>query len=211
MKISELAAATGVSVPTLKYYLREGLLPAGASRGATRAEYDDTHVARVRLVRALIESGRLSIAKVHTVVAALEDPPATWHDLLGTAQATVIAAEPDAAPDGERDRQTDRVARLLERLGWQVPANCPAAAELGRALAGAAAAGVLDDDAVLDDYAAAMAQVAAVDVASVPDHPEDAVRQVIVGTVLVQPVLRALRLLAQQDASARRFAGRRAP
>ncbi|UUZ44890.1 MerR family DNA-binding transcriptional regulator [Janibacter limosus] len=29
MKISELAAATDVPVATLKYYLREGLLPAG--------------------------------------------------------------------------------------------------------------------------------------------------------------------------------------
>ncbi|HET7305856.1 MAG TPA: MerR family transcriptional regulator [Segeticoccus sp.] len=207
MRISELSATTGVSVATLKYYLRERLLPAGASRGATRAEYDDTHVARVRLVRALIDSGGLSIARVHQVIDALDHPPDTWHDLLGTAQSTVISTDRDAVatePDGD-----DRVSRLLDRLGWQVAPCSPAVAELRAALADAEAAGVLDSDRVLESYARASRRVADVDVRSVPDDPESAVRFVILGTVLLQPVLRALRLLAQQDASARRFADRR--
>ena len=34
MRISELAERTGVSIPTLKYYLREGLLHAGEAQGA---------------------------------------------------------------------------------------------------------------------------------------------------------------------------------
>jgi hypothetical protein len=44
------------------------------------------------------------------------------------------------------------------------------------------------------------------EVASVPtDSPESAVRDVALGTVLLEPVLLALRRMAQQEASARRF------
>ena len=63
----------------------------------------------------------------------------------------------------------------------------------------------------LATYAAAAAMVAQADVASVPtDSPERAARHVVVGTLLYEPVLLALRRLAQEDASARRFGrGRR--
>ena len=40
MRISALSEATGVPVPTLKFYLREGLLHPGEATSRTRAEYD---------------------------------------------------------------------------------------------------------------------------------------------------------------------------
>ena len=49
MRISELAAVTGVTIPTIKFYLREGLLPSGVARAANQADYDETHVRRLRL------------------------------------------------------------------------------------------------------------------------------------------------------------------
>ena len=55
MWMAELATRSGLSVPTIKYYLREGLLPAGVATGATRAVYDETHVHRLRLIRALTD------------------------------------------------------------------------------------------------------------------------------------------------------------
>jgi hypothetical protein len=60
-----------------------------------------------------------------------------------------------------------------------------------------------DDLAV---YATAARSVAEVDVAGVPtSSPQDATRHVVLGTLLREPVLLALRRLAQVDASARRF------
>jgi DNA-binding transcriptional MerR regulator len=88
MRISELAGATGVTVPTIKYYLREGLLSEGARTSATQAEYGEDHVRRLRVVRALIESG-VTVAETRKVVAALDEPPASPHDLLGAAHAAV--------------------------------------------------------------------------------------------------------------------------
>ena len=55
MWMSELSSRSGLPVPTIKYYLRERLLQPGEAVGATRARYDDSHVRRLRLVRALTE------------------------------------------------------------------------------------------------------------------------------------------------------------
>ena len=74
MRISELAEASGVSIATLKYYLREGLLHPGRTVSRTRADYDETHVDRVRLVRALIEVGGMSLAAVKRVVDVVSSP-----------------------------------------------------------------------------------------------------------------------------------------
>ncbi|GMA88788.1 hypothetical protein GCM10025868_40380 [Angustibacter aerolatus] len=44
-------------VATVKYYLREGLLPPGTPTSRTQAQYDEEHVRRLRLVRALLDVG----------------------------------------------------------------------------------------------------------------------------------------------------------
>jgi hypothetical protein len=41
MRISELSKASGVSIPTIKFYLREGLLPQGRLVAANQANYEE--------------------------------------------------------------------------------------------------------------------------------------------------------------------------
>jgi len=53
MRISALATAAGLPLATVKYYLREGLLHPGVASSATQASYDEAHVRRLRLIRAL--------------------------------------------------------------------------------------------------------------------------------------------------------------
>jgi Cd(II)/Pb(II)-responsive transcriptional regulator len=51
MKIGELAAATATPIETIRYYERDGLLPApGRSEGNYRI-YDETHLKRLTFVR----------------------------------------------------------------------------------------------------------------------------------------------------------------
>ncbi|MCE5290009.1 MAG: MerR family transcriptional regulator, partial [Nocardiaceae bacterium] len=59
MWMAELAARSGLSVATIKYYLREGLLHPGEAVGQTRTRYDDSHVRRLRLIRALTDVANL--------------------------------------------------------------------------------------------------------------------------------------------------------
>ncbi len=197
MRISELSEATSVSVPTLKYYLREGLLMPGVATARTRAEYAETHVERVRLIRALLTSGGLGIAGVRAVLGALDDPPESPSDVLRIAHdALPLPVEP--ADDVEEMRA------LLAEAGWQ-RWDTPLIGSLAAAVADARAAGLrLSRDELLA-YAAAMREVAAVDVADALDSASvaDALRTVVLGTVLIDPVLVILRRLAQQIETAR--------
>lgn len=203
MRLSELSKAAGVSVATVKYYLREGLLPAGAPVTATSSTYDERHVERLRLIRALVKGAGLPLAQVRRVVQTLDNPPDTWHDLLGTAQG-VLCGPLDIT------LQTASADTLIRRLGWAVESRSPARADLARALARLEAGGVEVRTQDLDGYAAAARAAATIDIASLPtDSPEAALRQAIVGTVLTDDVLVALRRLAQEDVSSRTFARKR--
>ena len=66
MRISELAEVSGVPLATVKYYLREGLLPPGRSVTARLSEYDDEHLRRLRLLRALREVGGVPVSRAVT-------------------------------------------------------------------------------------------------------------------------------------------------
>ena len=89
MRISELSSQTGVPVATIKFYLRENLLHEGVRTSATQAQYDESHVARLRLIRALLGPAGLSVAAAHQVIQAIEEPPESLHELLGVAAAAM--------------------------------------------------------------------------------------------------------------------------
>jgi len=206
MRLSQLSSETGVPVATVKYYLREGLLPAGERVSATRADYTPAHGERLRLVRALVEGAGMSIAGVRRVVEAIERPPTSWHDFLGAAQAAIIADRPATeVSDGTR--------YAVEQLGWTGTAHPDSLGLLQSALDTADRAGFALSDERLVAYGRAMEQVAGIDLDSLAADtqdtgPADALRYVAVGTVVIDPVLIALRRLAQAHLSAQRFSAK---
>jgi DNA-binding transcriptional MerR regulator len=199
MRISELARETEVPVATIKFYLRERLLPEGTRTSATQAQYGEDHVARLRLIRALIGAGGLSIAAVHRVLEAIEHPPASPYELICAAGAAVTRA-------GEPGDHA-RVHALL--VGWGVDLtteDCRSHDDLAAALAAAESAGFAVPDDALQAYRDQMSAVAQREIDGVPtDSAAGAVRYVVLGTVLVEPVLLALRRLAHRELTARRF------
>lgn len=199
MRISALAQETGVPVPTLKYYLREGLLQPGESASRTQASYDRSHVERVRLVRALTEVGGLSIAATKEVLTAISDPDAERLRVLGTAHRSLPTGD-SAVPE------SSRAARWVGSRGWKVLPGDPLIDQLERVWRACDEAGLGVDEARLSAYAGAVEEIARIDVDAVPDEPADAVRQVVLGTVLLDPLLSALRRLAQQHESVTRYA-----
>jgi DNA-binding transcriptional MerR regulator len=200
MRISELSSQTGVPVATIKFYLRERLLHEGMRTSATQAQYDEGHVARLRLVRALLGPGGLSVAAAHRVIQAIANPPPSVHELLGLAASAV--ARPGVATDGQ-----PRVEELMQRWGWQIDEkDRPTHAALEDALRALDEAGFEMSEEALDVYVEHMRQIAEHEIENVPtDSPTAAVRYVVLGTVLIEPVILALRRLAQAEASARRF------
>ena len=193
MRISELSRETGVPVATIKFYLRERLLPAGRSTGATQAQYDEEHVARLRLIRALTDVGKMPLATVRWVLDIVDNGAAATPEAVGAAHDSL----PPVVPHG--DEPPARALRVVEDLGWVVDPGSTSLWQLEAALAAAEEVGLPLSPGRLVAYAGAALDVALVDVADVPaDDPQDAVRYVVVGTVLYEPVLLALRRLAQQ-------------
>lgn len=199
MRMSALSARTGVPVPTLKYYLREGLLPPGRATSPNQAQYDDSHVDRVTLIKALTEVGGLDLATVGRVLHVIERPEVERLGVLGSAQRALLGAEfVDLDESESRAIPTSRARDWAYRRGWQIDLHDPVLDDLDRAWAACESAGIGVDEERLDAYADAVERIGEIDVASVPPEPRAAVRQVILGTVLVDPVLTALRRLAQQ-------------
>jgi DNA-binding transcriptional MerR regulator len=200
MRISELSAQTGIPVATIKFYLREKLLQDGVRTSATQAQYDESHVARLRLIRALLGPAGLSIAAAHGVIQAIEEPPESMHDLLGVATAAVT--RPNVGTG-----ELPRVNELMRQWGRQVEhKDYPTYAALEDALRGLDEAGFQLPEGAIDFYMAHARQIAEYEIDGIPtDSQTAAVRYAVLGTILIEPLLLALRRLAQMEASARRF------
>ncbi len=198
MLISELADRSGTPAPTIKYYVREGLLPAGERIGGNRTLYGEEHERRLRLIRAMLEVGKLSIASVKNVIAALDEPDAPLAHTFDVAQQALSrSAVPDVAePSPEALARVDAVA---VRAGW---ADCDD--NIGREIAARvidafANAGFPLPDEYLDRYAAAARIHAEADLAAVGGLPDPArmTELMVVGTVLGDTLSLGLRRMAQ--------------
>ncbi len=200
MRLAELSARSGLPSATIKYYLRAGLLPSGAADGATWARYDESHVRRLRLIRALTDVAGLTLDEVRTVVAALDaaDSP---HEARGAAQ-WPLTAPVEEDPSDEASRQVDA---LLARRGWELEPDSPHRRSLAAALDTLADLEFPATEDVLDAYADAAESIAAVDVPRVTsqEDPLVAAERLVVGTLLYEPVLVTLRRIAHEVVSAR--------
>jgi DNA-binding transcriptional MerR regulator len=205
MRIAELSRESGVPVPTIKYYVREGLLAPGELTSPNQAQYDERHVRRLRLIRALVEIGDLSIAEARDVLASIDSPGKTLHETLGAAHRAVTPSFGRRAGDEAWAAASHEVEELVRRRGWQVKEDSPAWQLLAQVLATFHELGQDDLAALVDQYAAAAEGLAEAEVACVLGRPdvESMLEGVVIGTVLGDALLAALRRLAQANVSAR--------
>jgi DNA-binding transcriptional MerR regulator len=211
VQLSELSERSGVSAASIKYYLREGLLPPGATVTARKAEYDEDHLRRLRLVRALLTVGGMSVAQARDVLAAAQDPAFDRHDRLGVAQYLLpphVTPPPEESPEGAawRERRAEVVALLRDDLGWRIHDVAPALDALTQALITLNSLGYPTTTASLRDYANALHPIAESELRVIDEHAaiDEAIEAVVACTVLYEPVLLSLRRLAHEDVSARR-------
>lgn len=203
MKMAELSARSGVQVPTIRYYQREGLLPPGRLTSPNQADYADTHVRRLRLVRALLELGGLSVADARAVIATVDAKAENAYAQLGRVQYSLTPRH-EADIDEERLREVDE---LLSKLGWRVRADNPARATLGAALATLAHLDIDGPQEFIDRYAEAVRELAEGEVEAVLRHAdvEEVAEAIIAFDVVGDAILSALRRLAQEAALTERI------
>lgn len=205
MRISELSRRSGVSVTTIKYYLREGLLPPGRQTAATQAEYDEHHLRRLRLIRALTGVRGLSVSATRDLLGALTEHTGDQHRQLGLALGSLLpAGEPAAEAPG-----TGEVDALVEELGWNVHESAPARTALAETLTSLRTLGVPLDWHTLLPYARLAERTAVLDLDQLEgiEDPLEVAERALLLTVLLEPALLALRRMAQENESARRHTG----
>lgn len=108
MRMRELEKRTGVGRETIRFYIREGLLPEPERASRNSASYTDHHVATVRAIKRLQEERFLPLAVIKTLLEA--DGDAWLHaDAFPHLDATLRAR----LDKGERMP----VARVMEQTG----------------------------------------------------------------------------------------------
>jgi len=196
MRMNELSRRSGLPVSTIKYYLRERMLPPGHATGANQAVYGEEHLRRLRLIRTLLEIGGLSTAVVREVLAELGSSGAVSRRVLASLRTPQVAAH-----QGERDDQDDvaaaQVAAFLERRGWPADPDHPAVRTLVTAVRAARAAGDREFADRLDLHADAALKAVEAELAALAPV-ERAGEVLVVSCVLGDVVQSAVRGLAHE-------------
>jgi DNA-binding transcriptional MerR regulator len=170
MTVDELAARTGLTVRTVRFYVSEGLLPPPVRRGRV-AFYDSRHRMRVDLIRSLQEHG-YTLAAIQRALERIppDAPPATY----GVQAAVLAPWLPEHTEELDRaglDRRAGRpvtdeeignlvqlgaLTRIDERTFRVSPTMLGHALELTRL---PVPASVMQDSAsIIDEHASAVAE-----------------------------------------------------
>jgi DNA-binding transcriptional MerR regulator len=203
VQLKELSGRTGVSAASIKYYLREGLLPVGETVNPTRAEYLPRHVERLELIQALRRIVGLNIEQIRGLLTMADDGVPRLA-LLAAVQRVVLDLDPSATSSGEvRTRAGDAVVRLRNWPDYPSDARnaLNAHLELMESL------NIPVSRELLDTYSKAMDDVAGLDIAvtTAPDSVDQLILTAAVGMHMHSQLLLKLLAFAQASHAIRRY------
>jgi DNA-binding transcriptional MerR regulator len=115
MRMKELEARSGINRETIRYYLREGLLPEPLRSGRNTARYTDVHLEQIAAIRRLQDERFLPLSVIRTMLQPAVSPNET-HGL----------SLPDLEADlrqrlAQRSREPEGVEKLAGRLQLALP------------------------------------------------------------------------------------------
>jgi DNA-binding transcriptional MerR regulator len=205
MKISELCERSAVPLPTIKFYIREGLLPAGRRTAKNQADYSEEHLERLMLVRALRDDAGLSIA---TIANALKAAGAVREEFVGAAIDALQRPTGSLVDEESRefDRARDDVMKLARSMEWDVDRNSMAVRDAARAWTVVLRSFPLEGKDVLHPYGEIAERIAECEIPDTwaPDAaPNAALRYAVLGTVLFEPIILAFRRMAHTSRARR--------
>lgn len=226
MKISELAEASGTSIPTIKFYIREGLLPAGGTTSRTQARYTEAHLRRLELISILQTELGMTVDKIGEVLReagrggeamlamGLRNARESRHGSLEASRKAARGKDRGnaghrALPDGdppELVRAWRLVHRMAGTLRWKLKPKDPMAKDVAEAVATILRA--MPEARIersLIEYARAMKSVADREIPDSFDpagQPWESLRYAVLGTYLLEPLILALRRLAHAERTA---------
>jgi DNA-binding transcriptional MerR regulator len=199
MQLKELSSRSAVSSASIKFYLREGLLSPGSTGASARADYTQEHLRRLELIKVLRRVVGLGLEQIRTITDGIGDPALDDVELMGRVQALVLGLAQEQVPDHPL------TAALVGSGRW---ADAPSRARnsLNLLLHRMDELGVPADGKVLEAYADAADQVAALDLAGVErtGSRDELAMAVAVGTHLYSELLLKTLAVAQASRAMRR-------
>ncbi len=201
MRVSALVTRAKVPLSAIKFYQREGLLPDGVRTSPNQVDYGEEHVKRVRLIRALLETGGLSIAATKEVLRAVDTDGASIANTFELAQRAMSTPRTPASTPSSLSR--DHVIRIALSQGWSFSLDNPGIDAAARALDGLHAIDLDLTDGYLGAYAAAAFTAAAADLHALAalSEPDELAELMVVGSILGDPLFAGLRRIAHEDAT----------
>src|ERR1700712_3012342 len=197
LRIGELAKLSGLPVGTIKFYLREGLIPPGRATRPTQARYADLPLDRLKLVRVLAQVGDLSLQQIRQVLAAIDNDELPRDQLIQTANYALgpVAPDPGTPNNPELEQAIADVDRYVDRQRLTVAQEAPARRQLAEALLALRSLGVAAGPAIFDAHARAAKALARFEIGAMDPQMDraDLVRSVTVGSVVFGSAFAALR------------------
>jgi DNA-binding transcriptional MerR regulator len=119
LKISELAVASGVSVATVRHYLREGLLPEPVRTSRNMAYYPPEFVGRIRLIKQLQEERFMPLRVIRDLLEREDAEPERLRAMIELEDRILeraLAGERERIPAEEVRRRYEVPGEVLDRL-----------------------------------------------------------------------------------------------
>jgi len=116
LRIGELAEASGVPVPTIKHYLREGLLPEGVKTSRNMAYYPPELVERIGLIKRLQEERFMPLKAIRAVLDEGPERASAMLELEDRILDRALAGERARTPAREVRERYGVPAEVLDRL-----------------------------------------------------------------------------------------------
>ncbi len=73
MTISELSGHSNIPLSTIKFYIRENLMPGPNKTRGTKAYYNSTHLNRLKLIKKIQTEGNMPLSKIKEIINMIQD------------------------------------------------------------------------------------------------------------------------------------------
>lgn len=203
MRISDLSRRSGVPTATIKFYLREGLLPPGRLTARNQADYCEDHRRRLELIRALSTIGGLNLAAIRALLEVIGDTELPFTDLYAAINRIVHADDQEASRALVPAAVAADVDAFFRALGWQ-PDDAPDRHRVAAVLATLNSLGCTAGMDFFLPHARAAEQLAVRELDLLPTDSDDRAAAVL-RAVMFGEMLASLRRLAQEHHVALRF------
>lgn len=203
VKISELSRQSATPIPTIKFFIREGLLPRGETTARNQADYNETHVERLDLIRRLKDYAGLSIGTITDVLGAAETM--TNSDAAMGAGVDASGKSLVEAEDGNKEAlETSEGYALMKAISrkrkWALADDDTTLLEAARAIDQAVEGWPFDiPPGRIENYVELVYQLAELEIQDDWDEgltPDGKLKFGLLGTFLFEPVILALRRTA---------------